>query len=383
MHYNSYPLLSTFFSVALIVFSSDALAQEEPLGIENPDFEPTEDRDPLGHWTPQAFADAQSQGIPIPEASFEALVEGAEIQSDAELPKVAESGRYAVASDQIQANANDMLFPDTKPIDTTAPFVPEAAGTEGAYFTSSRLIPEDARLHYPYRVNGKIFFSKPGVGDFICSGTVIRPRLILTAGHCVHEGANGNGGFFSNFIFIPAYHRGNAPYQAWNWTWVATTGSWLQSDGRVPNAGDLAIIEVEDRDFEGETKRIGEVVGWAGFRTNALSPNHTKKVGYPGNHDSGEVMHQVDSAFHRSASENTVLYGSDMRGGSSGGGWFENFGVKAEGQDGAMHDSPNRIVGVTSYGFRDTAPKVQGSSRLGDEFLDLLNLACNHQAGNC
>ena len=144
-----------------------------------------------------------------------------------------------------------------------------------------------------------------------------------------------------------------------------------------------AIIEVADREFDGEMKRIGDVVGWAGYRTGALSPNHTKKIGYPGNHDNGEVMHQVDSGWHEDADNNTVLYGSDMRGGSSGGGWFENFGVKAEGQNGALNDSPNRVVGVTSYGFTDTAPKVQGSSRLGEEFLDLLNLACSHQAGNC
>jgi hypothetical protein len=94
-------------------------------------------------------------------------------------------------------------------------------------------------------------------------------------------------------------------------------------------------------------------------------------------------MHQVDSGHTANAGAATVLYGSDMRGGSSGGGWWENFGVKAEGQQGAINDSPNRIVGVTSYGFISTDPKVQGSSILNQEFLRLLNLACNHRAGNC
>jgi V8-like Glu-specific endopeptidase len=258
---------------------------------------------------------------------------------------------------------NDMLFKEVRVIEETGVFQPEAVGagtgTAAGYFTSSRLVPEDARRYYPYRVNGKLFFQKPDGGNFICSGTVIKPRLILTAGHCVHRGSGGGNGFYRRFLFVPAYHRGNAPYQAWNWTWVGTTGPWASSNGSVPNRADFAIIEVEDRRFNSQTKKIGEVVGWAGYRTNALNPNHTKKVGYPGNHDRGEVMHQVDSGHTANAGAATVLYGSDMRGGSSGGGWWENFGVKAEGQQGAINDSPNRIVGVTSYGFISTAPKFR------------------------
>lgn len=382
MKLSNYRLVTCGLAIAALMYHP-AWAQLEPLGVLNQNYAPSDQRDPLGHWTPEAFSEAQVQALPVPDQSFETLVETAVVQSDAALPKIVDTGRFSTKSLQIPADLDDMLFPNPKPIEATAPFVPEAVGTEGAYFSSSRLIPEDARLHYPYRVNGKLFFSKPDGGNFICSGTVIKPRLILTAGHCVHKGSNGADGFFTNFVFVPAYHRGNAPFQAWNWTWVATTGSWLTSNGSVPNAGDLAIIEVEDRDFDGEKKRIGDVVGWAGYRTNALSPNHTKKIGYPGNHDRGEVMHQVDSGFHRNAGANTVLYGSDMRGGSSGGNWFENFGVKATGQVGAMNDTPNQIVGVTSYGFVDDGPKVQGSSRLGQEFIDLLNAGCNRQIGNC
>jgi hypothetical protein len=45
-------------------------------------------------------------------------------------------------------------------------------------------------------------------------------------------------------------------------------------------------------------------------------------------------MHQVDSASFRATDEDTVLYGLDMTGGSSGGPWVENFGVQAAGQTG-------------------------------------------------
>lgn len=370
-------------TVLAIVATPAASQNRGPVGIENPGTASPVARDSEGHWTPETLFEAEPLDLPIPDATYQALTEQAESQAQqAAGPDVIENGAYATEETQIAPDLGDMLFEDALPVPEVEEFVPEAAGTAGAYFSSSRLVPEDARLHYPYRINGKLFFQQNGQ-NFICSGTVLRPRLILTAGHCVHRGSGGANGFFGNFLFVPAYLRGNAPYQAWSWRWVGTTGSWANSNGQVPNAADFAIIEVEDRRFGSETKRIGDVVGWAGYRTNALNPNHTKKVGYPGNHDRGEVMHQVDSGQHANSGAQTVLYGSDMRGGSSGGGWFENFGVKAEGQQGGINTSPNFLVGVTSYGFVSPDPLVQGSSTLNAEFQTLLNLACNHRAGNC
>jgi hypothetical protein len=55
---------------------------------------------------------------------------------------------------------------------------PEAwdAGEAEAFFSGSRLTPIGARRYYPCRTVGKLFFSIPGEGGFICSGAVIRPR---------------------------------------------------------------------------------------------------------------------------------------------------------------------------------------------------------------
>jgi hypothetical protein len=125
------------------------------------------------------------------------------------------------------------------------------------------------------------------------------------------------------------------------------------------------------------------VVGSLGYRTAALLPNHTKKIGYPVSLDNGQVMHQVDSQSLEADTDSTVLYGSDMTGGSSGGPWIENFGIKAAGQSGGLSPNPNRVVGVTSYGYTDEGPKVQGSSVLGNEFLQLLKIACARKPGNC
>jgi V8-like Glu-specific endopeptidase len=258
-------------------------------------------------------------------------------------------------------------------------------GTQKAQFSSSRLVPESARLEYPYRTIGKLFFTEPGVGDFICSASVLRPRVILTAGHCVHKGSGGVGGFYANFLFIPAFEAGAtpAPFQSWNWRFVVTTSTWATGNGGVPNAADYAIIELEERPFGGTPRKIGEVTGFLGWQTNSLDPNHTNKLGYPANFDGANQMHQVNSQHHRDIAPNNVEYGSDMRGGSSGGGWVQNFGIPAAGQTGGLNPGFNRLVGVTSYGYTAQDPKVQGSAILDNNFINILNAACNHKPGNC
>ena len=162
-----------------------------------------------------------------------------------------------------------------------------------------------------------------------------------------------------------------------------TTGSWSVSNGGVPNRADFGILVMADQSFNGVPTRIGNVTGWLGYRTNALLPNHVKMVGYPVNFDSGQITHQVDAQHFGAAGQATVIYGSDMRGGSSGGPWVENFGTSAVGQTGGLRFFPNRVVGVTSYGPVAVGPLYQGSSVLNQEFLDILTIACNQAPGNC
>ncbi|SDX12795.1 hypothetical protein SAMN05216333_11839 [Nitrosomonas oligotropha] len=133
-------------------------------------------------------------------------------------------------------------------------------------------------------------------------------------------------------------------------------------------------------------QKIGSVVGYLGYRTNALAGNHVTMLGFPSSFDSGNVLHRVDSQSFKSTTTNTVEFGSDLTQESSGGPYIENFGELSSGQ--FVSGIVNAIVGVMSYGPTDTSQKIAGSSNLDSQFTNssktgILDAACTHKSGNC
>jgi V8-like Glu-specific endopeptidase len=335
-------------------------------------------------WTQERLQNARPQDllraaptsvVPNAAASTAAASEAAPAAQAGKAPTV-------IVTPDIQAPLFVPLPAANPPAKPQSSLVPQASGTSGALFTSSRLVPLAADLYYPYITTGKLFISIPNRGTASCTASVIAPRIIVTAGHCVHSGnpSDTNQGFYTNFRFIPAYRDGFAPYGTWDWQSVIVTDSWRTGGGRVPNGADYAVIELRDRTTASGSNRIGDITGWLGWQTQSLSRNHVTMLGFPGNFDNSQKIHQVTAQAFRSTSSNTVEYGSDMGGGSSGGPWIQNFGVPADGQ-GAT--GTNRIVGVTSYGPINPSVQYLGSSVLDTRFTTILNRICQTRAGNC
>jgi V8-like Glu-specific endopeptidase len=345
---------------------------------------------------PQADrAQAMMEAVSTAEASDPAAQNLSHFSAPGQAPVVDPTARQAlekrlyepaptpVAAESQSLNADGSASAPVSQRRARTDAMPLDVGYKRAYFSSQPLIPVEADRTYPYSTVGMLFFNVPGEGDFACTASVIAPRLVLTAGHCVHTGSGNDQGWHSDFEFIPAYRDGVAPFGTWKGTRAFVSNPWYHGRGSVPNLADYGLIEIEDHLIDGVSRRIGEVVGYLGFQTNRLFPNHVHLLGYPAAFDSGERMHQVTAQSFLRGEQNTVLYGSDMNDGSSGGPWVMNFGDPAVGQSGFLQPERNQAIGVTSYGYPAGVKPVQGSSTLDDNFMQMRNAACANRAGNC
>jgi len=78
---------------------------------------------------------------------------------------------------------------------------------------------------WPHRVNVRMFMTWPNGKGGSCSGILIEPRTILTAGHCIYS--HDNGGFATDIMVVPAYNNGSRPFGygrlSYYWTWTGWT----------------------------------------------------------------------------------------------------------------------------------------------------------------
>lgn len=383
------PRLSLIAFIVQTAWCSAALAQSDVFSIQASTYRTMATQE---YWTPERLANARTLPLPIaPSGTREgvAMPIGLQPASKAAVnPAGAGVATEVKLFERSDYPATEALEPssvvdDYPTVESTASVQPLDAGTAQAPFTSARLASTSLHKATLYRKVGRLFFTKPGQGDFVCSASVIGYRIIVTAGHCVHKGSGGAGGWYTNWLFVPAYKDGTAPYQAWNWSFAATTATWMSGGGVVPNAADYAMLVMSDRLIDSQMKKIGAVTGMLGWKTLSLSRNHVHMLGYPCNLDSCEQMHQVTAGDFQDVAPNNVEYGSDMRGGSSGGPWIQNFGTASSGQTGGLNTTRNAVVGITSYGYISTDPKVAGSSIPDSRWVSLWNSVCAQRAGNC
>jgi V8-like Glu-specific endopeptidase len=141
--------------------------------------------------------------------------------------------------------------------------------------TDDRYLFDD--ISFPWRTAGKV----RTVGKW-GSGTTIGPRHVLTASHVVNWTGADDGGV-AWLSFTPGYFDGSGP---WGEIAVTQVIFWEKAPGTLTDeqtAFDYVVLVTEER--------IGEVVGYPGYRTYDDDWNdggYWQYIGYPGELASGE-----------------------------------------------------------------------------------------------
>jgi V8-like Glu-specific endopeptidase len=183
---------------------------------------------------------------------------------------------------------------------------------------------------YPYITVGKLFFTMGGV-NYVCSASVIRPHLLLTARHCIFDYSSKT--WATNVVFYPGYFNGPnlklGPANGWLGRTLAT---WVSNAADLQY--DIGFIQTFNRNRTGcsptaTNPQIDSYTGFLGYVYGGSYDNrHFDDFGYP--HAApfnGKTMQQCEAAtgvVNSLGITNTVEIGCDQTGGTSGGPWLSS-----------------------------------------------------------
>ncbi|MGY0061756.1 trypsin-like serine peptidase [Streptomyces sp. LZ34] len=144
--------------------------------------------------------------------------------------------------------------PATEPTAEPGSVPPAAASSQGALTAAAEI---------PTRV-GRILYVDPFDGkDKACDGNALNSgsrRLVVTSGSCVYSRAAH--AWMNNWVFIPGYFRGSAPYGKFVGDWGYTFNAWID-DGNMNYDFGLATTHPNE-----SGQRLVDRVGGDGFAWN-------------------------------------------------------------------------------------------------------------------
>lgn len=264
----------------------------------------------------------------------------------------------------------------------------------GTPYTTSRVnaYNQPTATFQPYAATGKLFFNI-GADTYVCSASLIKPGILVTAAHCVVE--FGTNTFYSGWVWVPGYNNGSAPYGTWSAKSVTVMDSYRLGTDTCYQAGvicanDIALINLLVPNGLPGTQVGWYGYGWDGYGFNTSNQALINQLGYPVALDSGSFMQRTDSqGVINPTYANNTLWGSLQTGGSSGGPELVNFGRAPilSGAGFGAEAEHNVVVGVTSWGYVNTSstgPKIQGASPFtSSNIVVMVNAVCGANPGKC
>lgn len=165
---------------------------------------------------------------------------------------------------------------------------------------------------------GRVFFTMDGQ-DASCSGNVVESgngSVVVTAGHCVKY----QGGWHTDWVFVPGYDNGAAPHGEWAAEQTMTTPQWEADEDMNHDVG-MAVVE------EKNGRTVADTVGAQQIAFNGERGQEMYSFGYPAAepYDGSTLTYCNGGTFTDPLLTDDHGMNCDMTGGSSGGPWFSSF----------------------------------------------------------
>ncbi|SDZ09471.1 hypothetical protein SAMN05421504_109164 [Amycolatopsis xylanica] len=169
---------------------------------------------------------------------------------------------------------------------------------------------------------GRVFFTFQG-RKASCSGDAVTSTngsVVVTAGHCVKY----QGSFHTDWVFVPGYDNGNAPYGQWAAKTTLTTPQWQASEDMNYDVGMGVVNQLNGQ-------RLTDVVGAQGIAFNQARNQSMYTFGYPAAapYDGSKLIYCSGPTITDFLLTKDHGMSCNMTGGSSGGPWFLNFNEAA------------------------------------------------------
>ncbi|MFG2293126.1 trypsin-like serine peptidase [Streptomyces sp. NPDC048603] len=168
------------------------------------------------------------------------------------------------------------------------------------------------------KTSGRVFFTFQG-RTASCSGdsiTSANGSTVITAGHCVKY----QGSWHTDWVFVPAYDNGNAPYGQWPATKTFATDQWAANEDMNNDVG-LAVVAPQNG------MRLSQVVGAQGLLFNGGYNKRMYAFGFPAAspYDGSKLVYCSGNSGKDFLLTKDHSLSCNMTGGSSGGPWFQDF----------------------------------------------------------
>jgi V8-like Glu-specific endopeptidase len=165
---------------------------------------------------------------------------------------------------------------------------------------------------------GRVFFSYQG-RTASCSGNAVtsaNKSTVITAGHCVKL----EGAWHTNWVFVPGYHDGQAPYGRWTASKTLSTPQWTASEDINYDVGAAVVAPLDG-------KLLTDVVGGQGLAFNTGYNLRMYAFGFPAAapYDGEKFIYCSGTTDRDFLLSNDHGMNCNMTGGSSGGPWFTQF----------------------------------------------------------